>query len=647
MKYADLIIEAKTSADRQVFTYQVDDLATPEISISDIVVAPFGSRKIRGLVLRIHTDKPNYSTKKIVSLAGYNFPRSTIKIIYWLSKYYLVTLGEALKLFLPPNLSRPRKLENVVDKSIKNRIRLTLEQEEVYKKIVSDWQSGRKKGLLFGVTGSGKTEVFIKLIDQVVSYGGQVIYLLPEIYLASVILDRLKNHYQDRIAIVHSKIQKSEQLDIYKRFSSGELPIIIGARSALLSLPKNLQLIIVDEEHDQSYKQDQSPRYDARILAEIICRESGSAILYGSATPRVETYHRTANNELSLYRLDNRFEQRLPDSSIVDMKKEFQSKNYSLISEKLREEVEIVLKNKKQVIVFLNRRGMATFVSCRSCGSVEECPNCLIPLIHHLVEGRNHLFCHQCDYKKSLPTICENCQSQTIKSFGAGIQKVESEIIKLFPDADTLRVDSDIKPMELKKIIKRINNHQFDILIGTQIIAKGLDLPAVDLVGIISADTALHLPDYHSGEQTFQLITQVSGRSGRREKIGKTVIQSYWPDNQSVLFASEHNFDAFYENELKVRKTFNYPPYRKIIRVISQDFDRSKSRSKIRLLAKELKASGIDFIGPAPAFHQRIRNRWRYHLIIKFRETERAKIYILLRQHINKLIFDLDPVNML
>jgi len=647
MKFADLAIEVKTAPDRQIFTYQIDEPLIPDIKIGDLVVVPFGSRKIRGLVLRTHTKKPDYPTKKITALSGFNFPESSIRIIFWLKKYYLVSLGEALKIFLPPNLSHPRKQISIKNKPLKNKNLLNRDQEKIFRQIISDWQSGHRKGLLFGVTGSGKTEIFIKLIDKVIAGGGQVIYLLPEIYLASVILDRLKNHYQNKIAIVHSKIQKSEHLDIFKRFSSGDLPIIIGARSALLTLPKNLKLIIIDEEHDQSYKQDQSPRYDARVLAEIICRETGSAILYGSATPRIETYYRATKNELSLYRLENRFEQKLPSSEIIDMKKEFQSKNFSAISAKLYEKIEIILKNKKQAIIFLNRRGLATFVSCRLCGTVEECPNCSIPLIHHLVNNSDHLFCHQCDYQKPLPAICKNCQSPAIKSFGTGIQKVESQIRSLFPTAKILRIDSDLKPSDLKKITNNINDQKFDILIGTQIIAKGLDLPAVDLVGIISADTALHLPDYHSGEQTFQLITQVSGRSGRRENVGETIIQSYWPENQAIIFASKHNFDAFYENELLVRKTFSYPPFKKIIRVISQDVDRQNARSKIRLLAKKLKDSQINFIGPAPAFHQRIRNRWRYHLIIKFNESERAKIYQLLLDQSGKMIFDIDPVNLL
>lgn len=651
MTYCDLIVETKTPPERQYFTYLIPPEFNNKIQVGLVVRINFGRRKLRGLVIKIHNHRPDYLVKPITALLPYHFTEKRIKTIFWLSKYYFCSLGESLKLFLPPDMVRPQKISPKGTQPLPVKIRQTTvlnnDQEKVYQKIISDWKQNQFKHLLWGVTGSGKTEIYIKLIRECLKNNGQVIYLLPEIFLASVILKRLENIFKDNIKIVHSKVSKSELLFIYQKFYSGEIKIIVGPRSALSFIPKNLKLIIIDEEQDDSYRQEQSPRYDARHLAEKISEFEQVNLLFGTATPRIETFYRAQNNEYGLLELKNRYQQLLPEAKIVDMRQEIRKKNYSILSESLCDELSYAIEHQHKVILYLNRRGLATFVSCRDCGHIETCPNCNLPLTHHLNQGRDVLTCHQCDYQTVLPSRCSSCGSAFIKSFGTGIQRVESEIRKLFPKSKILRLDSDLKESEFNEIARQIHENNFDILIGTQIIAKGLDLPDVDLVGIISADTVLHLPDYHSGERTFQQITQVSGRSGRRHRQGKTIIQTYWPENQAIKFAALHDFRSFYDIEIGVRKIFNYPPFMSISRIISQDKDKKTAKGKLDELSKRLAENNFQFSGPATAFYKKIRNSYRYHLIIKFNDKDRQHLYELLKKYANNLIIEIDPTQLL
>ncbi len=644
MIFADLIVETKTSFDRQIFSYQTGELAGI-LKVGDVVNVVFGRQKLRAVIIKLHSMKTSYPTKTIYSQTNLKFSHEQLKTILWLSNYYLVSLGEAFKMFLPPKLVRPIKIESVAVKDKDAPKKLTADQLKIFQTFLRQ-SSNPRINLLHGVTGSGKTEIFVHLIKNIIDRNGQVIYLLPEIFLASQILIRLRAVFGSKIAILHSKISRSEVFDIYHRFNKGDLKIIIGPRSALLVPPKNLKLIIVDEEHDDSYKQEQAPRYDARLLAEKIAEEQKAMLIFSSATPRLVTFQRYKEGKINFFDLPERYQQKLPQSAIVNMKDEIKAGNYTVISTKLLESMQEILSNDKQVIVFLNRRGLATFVSCRECGFVYDCPNCSIPLTQHLTNNANELHCHQCEYVAGLPARCPSCKGVYIKSFGSGLQKVELELKKQFPGKQIIRFDSDLKEVQFKKQIAKVENNQFDILLGTQMIAKGLDLPAVDLVGIISADTALHLPDYQSNERTFDLITQVSGRSGRRDLVGQTIIQTYWPENHAIICAAKHDYVGFFESELRVRKTFNYPPFRSIVRVLSQHTDKNKARLALKSLVQELKKSELTFTGQAPAFYKRLRGRYRYHLIIKIKPSERQELYEILKKHPD-LLLDIDPVNML
>ena len=646
MEYADLIIETKTDLNRQFFTYLIPNDLKEIIATGQVVFVKFGPRNIRGLIIKIHNTKPNYNIKPIIGLTGIVFSKSRIKTILWLAKYYYLSLGESLKVFLPPLLKTNRSFipKNISIPVLDESKNLTKEQKLIYSNIV---KSSNRFHLIHGVTGSGKTEIYISLINKIIANNGQVIYLLPEIFLASIMLTRLKKIFGDKIAIVHSKISKSEISSIYNNFHSGKLSIIVGSRSAIFMLPKNLELIIIDEEHDSSFKQEQSPRYDARVLAKKIVEFENCKLILGSATPRIEDYYWSNQEGYSLHSLDERFQQKLPAVRIVDMKVESLSGNKSVISEELLNAIKKILDNNRKALIFLNRRGIATLITCSSCGHNEVCPSCNLPLIHHYINNKDILICHQCSYDKNIPSVCENCGSLLIKSVGAGIQKIESEIKQLFPKKRIYRLDTDLKESEFKKISQIIESNKFDIIIGTQIIAKGLDLPEVDLVGVISADTALHFPDFYASEQTFSTLLQVIGRCGRRDTVGEAIIQSNWPENHSILFAAKHDYIGFYNVEIEARKTYIYPPSCKLIRIISQNVDSKKAKVIIVKLANLLKEHRITFSGPAPAFYSKIRNRYRYHLIIKFVEKDRQKIYDLLSTFQRDLIIDIDPTNML
>ena len=503
--------------------------------------------------------------------------------------------------------------------------------------------------MIFGVTGSGKTEIYLALAKKMLEVKRSVVFLVPEIVLTPQNISRFQQVFGDEVCIMHSKLSKSEKYHSYLDFSSGRKNVIIGPRSALLVPSSNLGMIIIDEEQEDSYKQEQSPRYDATILAEIIASKNNSILVLGSATPRLETFFKAKNGTYKFYEMRSRYHQpKLPVAEVVDMKNELKSGNNSMISSLLAQRIRETIKNQEQVLLFLNRRGMATFVSCRDCGEVISCTHCLVPMIYHFDKGLNYLLCHHCDRKQNLPKKCPNCGSVKIKYFGSGVEKVEKEVKDLFPDARIKRVDSQILRTQddYKNFYNDFKNHEFDIVIGTQILAKGFDIPNVMLVGIVSADVGLHLPFFRSRERIFRLITQVSGRSGRREKIGKTVIQTYWPKSEAIKFAANHDYENFYLSEINNRLKKNYPPKNHIIRVLSENKIEEKARKEIKKLSAELKNNHIDLVGPGQCFFSKINNRFRFQLIIKVNILPDKKITEI-KSRYQSLVWDVDPLNLL
>lgn len=636
----DVLVAVKTKGENDTFSYLVPKELESDILVGSIVEVPFGNRKERGLIVRIKNEelgisKRKYQLKQITSITKFEIPTSFFGIIDWISEHYFCTRGEALELFLPPEVSRPRETKDTRHKTqdTKNN-QLTNDQnkifEELKKKLIniinptSPDQTGglrgtRKPALIYGVTGSGKTEIYLHLAKETLKFNKQVIILVPEIMLTSQTIERFEEVFGDKIALMHSKLNKSQRMRCYDDFSTGIKPIIVGPRSALLVPSDNIGLIVVDEEQEDSYKQEQNPRYHAVDLAEKIAKSNNSLLVLGTATPRIETYCKAKSGRYDLFEIKNRYNKlMLPPAEIIDLREEIKKDNRSLISERLKEEIARTLKDKKQVLLFLNRRGSSTFISCRECGYVMKCPKCDIPLIHH-TSSYNLARCHHCDYKSKLISICPDCCSINIKFFGAGVEKVEHQIRELFPKARVVRVDAGtIKSRsDYQKLYRDIKDKKVDIILGTQMLAKGHDFPDIDLVGIISADTGLHLPYFRASEKTFRIITQVSGRSGRIHNVGKTIIQTYWPKSRAILAAARHNFEYFYNEEIEHRKESGYPPYSSLIRVVSEDKNIEKARRDIEKLAEDLRLANIDFIGPGLCFFQRIRDKWRYHIIIK------------------------------
>jgi primosomal protein N' (replication factor Y) len=652
---AEIIPSSKTFGTTSFFTYKIPEVLVDSISIGSLVRIPFGNKTLSGVVtsLKDDTETPvEYSIKEIKSVVpGFLLPKTYTEIAEWIAEYYLCSVGEALSLFLPPIMKRPSKAKAAqISENPLSTIKLSEEQIICFEQLKNELKSPQKKpALLHGVTGSGKTEIYIKLADETIKLGKQVIVLVPEIILTPQTVERFTKFFGEKVVLMHSNLSKSEKLSCYEDFYTGKKPIIVGPRSALMVPSEKIGLIIVDEEHEDSFKQEQSPRYHAVTLAEQIAKKLGALLVLGSATPRIETYYKTKTGEYDLFTLKNRYQKTsLPAATVVDLKYEIKKNNFSPISEELRDELTKVLTEKRQALLFLNRRGTATFVSCRDCGHVLLCKNCSIPMVYHVTLNSSSLVCHHCDSKEPVPELCPECQSPRIKYFGAGVEKIEQEIHTIFPDARVIKIDSTtIKSKnDYDFYYQKIKKHEVDIVIGTQMIAKGLDIPGVDLVGIVSADTGLHMPHYRASERSFQLLTQVSGRSGRRENLGKTVIQTYWPESAAIIRASQHDFDGFYEEEILARETHLYPPFTHLVRVLSEDEKKEKAKESLEKFATELKERQIMHIGPGACFYAKLHNKYRYHIIIKIEENPNSDIAELFHKYPH-LVWDIDPTNML
>ena len=496
---------------------------------------------------------------------------------------------------------------------------LNNEQEEALRKIK---ESKKNIFLLKGVTGSGKTEVYMNLVESAIKEEKSSVVLVPEIALTPQMIERFKGRFGKEVALFHSKLSDGERYDEWYRVREGKAKVIIGARSALFLPAKDLGLIILDEEHENTYKSENNPKYQTREVAEYISTLKDCKVVLGSATPSIETYYRAISSEIGLAEIKNRVDGKaMPIMEIVDMREELNSGNISMFSRKLFLRIKEALNNKEQVILFLNRRGFSTFVSCRSCGYVFKCPKCDIALTFH---KNGYLICHYCGYGKKQDTICPKCKSKYVKYFGAGTERVEMEVKKYFKNAKVLRMDVDTtrNKNSHEEIYNAFKNQEGDILIGTQMIAKGLDFENVTVVGILAADMALNLPDYRSSEKTYQIITQVAGRAGRGEKEGNIIIQTYNPDNYSINYAKNYDYEGFYREEFTTRGLMNYPPFGKILLLNISSKKEDVLIEFMKLLKKELseisnKYGDIEMLGPVPSIIAKIKDNFRWQIIFK------------------------------
>ncbi|WP_142826597.1 primosomal protein N' [Planococcus soli] len=505
----------------------------------------------------------------------------------------------------------------------KSSLKLTGAQQLAFDSIESALNTP-KTFLLHGITGSGKTEIYLQTIDQVLKQGKEAIMLVPEISLTPQMTIRFKERFGDQVAVLHSGLSAGEKYDEWRKIQRAEVKVVVGARSAIFAPFQNLGLIILDEEHESSYKQDDSPRYHARDMAIWRSEYHNCPVILGSATPSLESYARAQKGVYELLVLEKRAKnQPLPDVHIVDMREELRTGNRSMFSVQLADAIRDRLEKKQQTVLFLNKRGYSSFVLCRDCGTVMQCPNCDISLTYH--RSSETMKCHYCGYDERVPKTCPECESEHIRFFGTGTQKVEEELAKLVPEARVLRMDVDTTRNKgaHEKILSAFGEGKADILLGTQMIAKGLDFPNITLVGVLSADTTLHLPDFRAAEKTYQLLTQVSGRAGRDILHGMVFVQSYTPEHYAITLAKDQLYEPFYEQEMAMRRASGYPPYYYVVNIQFTHEDlmtvAEYADQTVRYLKSHLSSNTL-IIGPSASLIARVNNRYRYQCLIKYKK---------------------------
>jgi primosomal protein N' (replication factor Y) len=527
--------------------------------------------------------------------------------------------------------------------------------------------------LLHGVTGSGKTEVYMQAMAEVLKNGKSVIALVPEISLTPQTASRFVGRFGARVALLHSRLSDGERYDQWHRIQKGEADIVIGPRSAIFAPLQKLGMLIIDEEHSDSYKSDTAPRYHAREVAQKRSDLANCLVLLGSATPSLESFHRTRNGSYRLLNLPDRvFDRKMPDVHIVDMRTELKKGNRTIFSELLRSAIEERLVRREQIILFLNRRGHSTYVFCRNCGYVERCDNCSISLTYH--REKQQLVCHHCGSNRPTQSVCPQCSSEAIRFFGAGTEAVEQEVHKAFPRARVKRFDADstTRKNAHKQILDEFGQQKIDILIGTQMVSKGLDFPKVTLVGVIAADTALNLPDFRASEQTFSLLTQVAGRSGRAELEGKVVIQTYMPEHYCIEAAQKHDYLDFYAQEIVAREALLYPPFAHVATLLLRGKDEQAvieaahaARDQLEIWqtdrehasqGPDIEKASVEILGPAPAPLSKIEGKFRWHLLLRSTDAEKiGQLFkrftdeppAIIKSKVIEFVIDIDPTNTL
>jgi primosomal protein N' (replication factor Y) len=515
--------------------------------------------------------------------------------------------------------------------------------------------------LLHGVTGSGKTEVYMRALEATLAAGRRAIVLVPEISLTAQTVRRFEARFPGRVAVMHSQLSLGQRYAVWDRVRRGTADVVIGPRSALLAPVARLGLVVLDESHDDSYKQAEPiplPAYHARETAVALGRLSSAMVLLGSATPDLVTYYRASQGDYRLLELPQRIvpdaldaTPALPPVRVVDLRQELRAGNRSIFSRALQEGLSQTLNAGEQAILFLNRRGAATFVLCRDCGYVARCPNCDIPLTLHRTVAAGRLVCHRCNHRQSAPERCPDCGGRRIRYFGLGTERVEATVQELYPEARLLRWDRDTASgPDHERLLQVFVDRRADILVGTQMIAKGLDLPFVTLVGVISADTALFLPDWTAAERTFQLLTQVAGRAGRSHRGGRVIIQTYNPNHYAIEAAARHDYAGFYTQELAHRRRLNYPPFGRLVALRFADRDPHRCLAETERLGRWLRAEirrlglSATLIGPAPCFLARVRGRYRWQIVVRIADPALLLGNVALPRQWR---VDVDPVSLL
>lgn len=636
-QYASIIIDISHENVDRMFQYKIPEALRPDVFIGTQVSVPFGAgnRTRKGYVVDI-TETTEYEESKIKEIAGVvsgsvSAELQLIPLAWWMKEQYGSTMNQALKTVLPVKRQVNARNKQVVQSLLledKNAEKvpyqkpiLNPEQNTVADAFRADYKNEvRRPYYIHGITGSGKTEVYMELIDTVLADGRQIIVLIPEIALTYQTVMRFYNRYGDQISVMNSRLSAGERYHQFERAKKGETQIMIGPRSALFTPFPKLGLIVIDEEHEGAYKSEVTPRYHAREVAEKLCQMSDAMLVMGSATPSVEAYTKAMEGEYRLFTLLKRAkENALAATQVIDLREEMKAGNKSIFSRRLKELMGDRLDKKEQIMLFMNRRGYSNFVSCRSCGEAVKCPHCDVSMTLH---NKGTLTCHYCGYSIPLPKNCPVCGSPYLAGFGIGTQKIEEMTRVMFPTARILRMDMDTtsKKGGHEQILSAFAKHEADILIGTQMIVKGHDFPGVTLVGILAADVSLHTPDYRSAERTFQLLTQAAGRAGRGIRSGDAIIQTYMPENYSIQAAMAQDYPMFYRQEMGYRKLMAYPPacHMLCIQVAGKDEEQVGIAAELlKSWAEQLGEFKVAMIGPVPASVYKVNDIYRKILYMK------------------------------
>lgn len=662
-KYADIIIDISHEAIDKTFQYIIPEELSDILSVGMQVNVPFGryNKERKGYIINI-TDKAGYDPDKMKCITGIldkslKIEGNLIRLAAFIHKTYGSTMINALKTVMPVKEKIRETKQRITEEEfeLKNEPVQSLSEEQ--HRLVNEFEADINNDtyrtyLLAGITGSGKTEVYIGCIKEVIKNNKQAIVLVPEIALTYQNVARFKQYFGDRIAVINSRQSKGERYMEFERVRKHEVDVVIGPRSALFAPCDNLGLIVIDEEHDTAYKSDQSPKYHAREVAIERAGIENAAVILGSATPSVESYMQAKLGHFRLWKLNERPEgMSLPDISVVDMRDELHMGNRSIISKSLKDAIKDRLDKKEQIMLFINRRGFNSFVSCRECGEVIKCPKCDVALSLH---NNGFMMCHYCGHLERVHKECPKCHSKMIGGFGTGTEKVEEEIRKLFPNATTLRMDKDttLKKGSQSTIINKFINHKADILIGTQMIVKGHDFSNVTLVGILLADISLFANDFRAGERTYDLLTQAAGRAGRSDKKGNVIIQTYQPEHYAISTVKNQSYDEFFDMEITYRRLLRYPPvYNMMVMLMTADnYDRLCEESeRVLKLVKAVYPSDkkIRIIGPADASIVKINDIYRRVIYIKSDDLDKLRV---IREAFDdyeeiSIMFDVNPVN--
>ncbi|OPX18647.1 primosomal protein N' [candidate division WOR-3 bacterium 4484_100] len=640
-------------------TYKTDE----KLRVGDLVLVPLRKKLKYGIVLKINSQRDVPGIRPIKALVKKNFiPLNLLKLYLWISNYYLSPLGDVLKLALPSKILKKYETKEKVSAppTIAKAPRPTYYQQNAIQRIVEALSFNKFKiFLLFGITGSGKTEVYLRCTEEVLKSGGRVLVLVPEISMTPLLYDRFYERFGAEVATIHSNLRPTQRRKLWYEIRDGKYTIVIGPRSTIFIPIPDLKIIFVDEEHDHSYKEhSRNPRYNARDLAIMRGKFEDLIVVLGSATPQIESYYNAGIGKYQLLTLKQRIDARpLPSIKIIDLK----NKSKKFISPELESEIQTTLKKGEQIILFLNRRGFAPSLLCPTCGYVVKCPYCQIPLVYHRQEKNESakLSCHLCGYKSPVLSICPKCGKKTLLYRGAGTQRIEDMLKKLLVQMEfrpermesmILRLDRDSvrKPGQAESLLRLFERKEARVLLGTQLVTKGFDFPDVTLVGIVNADIILNLPDFRSGERTFQLLTQVAGRSGRGRKPGQVIIQTFHPEQYTILFSQLQDYPKFYAREMKLRRQLNFPPFSKLIILRFRGKDEHllwKEADRLFNILHRIK--GLKLLGPNRSYYYKIRKDYRVFILLKLKKNFSLRKLNFLKFYQTKgysLEIDVDPL---